>query len=306
SGSSSGEFDFNQYLKYLNDLSLPILPWETETDLLSIAQKIKNECTKLSQELNLANKYETQLDKLDELPIGQRVKKLRELKNDLMILKLRGYSYNREKLSESIEGIGYALSGEKILTTRPSLDLEWFVSLSLMVLNDAANITPSYKLGDDGLPTGFASNKADIKCDYSNFGMIAEVTLMMGRDQWFAECQPVMRHLRDYEDSSKSDDNYCIFIAPYIHKDTLNTFWNSIKYGYEGRTQKIIPITINQYMKILQGVDRALVLGKKTNCFDYKNLFESIFSISEKSDNSIEWLESMEEQIAGWVKKITT
>jgi len=42
-----------------------------------------------------------------------------------------------------------------------------------------------------------------------------------------------MRHLRDFEDTNADKKAYCLFVAPKIHRDTLNTFWMAIKYEYE-------------------------------------------------------------------------
>jgi hypothetical protein len=38
-----------------------------------------------------------------------------------------------------------------------------------------------------------------------------------------------MRHLRDFEEKTKKE-SYCLFIAPQIHQDTLETYWISVKF----------------------------------------------------------------------------
>ena len=63
--------------------------------------------------------------------------------------------------------------------------------------------------------------------------------MLNGRDQWHNEGQPVMRHFRDFENASVLNDNYCLFIAPKLHRDTINTFWFSVKYEYEGTKYNI-------------------------------------------------------------------
>ena len=75
---------------------------------------------------------------------------------------------------------------------------------------------------------------------------------MKNRNQWFNEGQPVMRHLRDFEIENNDKPAYCLFIAPEIHRDTINTFWQSIKYEYEGEKQKIVPLTIKQFIRLLE------------------------------------------------------
>lgn len=61
-----------------------------------------------------------------------------------------------------------------------------------------------------------------------------------------------MRHLRDFEKAKTGAPAYCLFIAPKLHTDTLNTFWYSVKYEYEGSKQKIIPITTSNLIELLQ------------------------------------------------------
>ena len=117
--------------------------------------------------------------------------------------------------------------------------LEKLSSLGLHALNDALKIQPNYPVGDDNEPTFTApANTPDIECFYQSFNAICEVTMLTGRDQWYNEGQPVMRHLRDFENKHQDKDSYCLFIAPKMHRDTINTFWTAIKYEYEGRTQK--------------------------------------------------------------------
>ena len=70
------------------------------------------------------------------------------------------------------------------------------------------------------------------------------MTMLTSLDQLFNEGQPFMRHLRDFEKRHKKQ-SYCLFIAPRLHQDTVNTFYNSVKYEYEGEKQKIIPMTIS-------------------------------------------------------------
>jgi len=76
-----------------------------------------------------------------------------------------------------------------------------------------------------------------------------------------------MRHLRDFEDKSNKEHNYAIFIAPALHRDTINTFWTSVKYEYEEKKQKIIPLTISQLIEILK-----IVKNVKQNNFNFSHL----------------------------------
>lgn len=107
---------------------------------------------------------------------------------------------------------------------RPIL-LEKMSAFGMYALNDAIKIQPNYPVGDDNEPTFTApSNMPDIECFYESFNAICEVTMLTKRDQWYNEGQPVMRHLRDFEDRYTDKPAYCLFVAPAMHRDTVNTF----------------------------------------------------------------------------------
>lgn len=294
--------NYTVYFRYLTDVSLPDLPWENQVDLANIKGELTAVIQQNAVELSKSKMVEGELKFIETLPLVDQIVKLNEIKNDLQIEKLKRFKYNNEMLKKSIQGIENTLSDKtRTVTTRPSLDLEWFVSLSLMVLNDAQDIKPSYKLGDDGVPTGFSSDIADIECYYPSFGMIVEVTLLRGRDQWFSEGQPVMRHLRDYEDKNKGYKNiFCIFVAPHLHRDTLNTFWSSLKYGYEGKRQKVIPLTIEQFLRVLSIISEKITKGKNPKHPEYQKLFEMLLHMSEKASGPRQWVGTFDDVINKW------
>ena len=184
------------------------------------------------------------------------------------------------------------------------IELERLCTLALNALNDAISINPNYPVGDDNEPTFTApANKPDIECFYKNFNAICEVTMLTNRQQWYAEGQPVMRHLRDFE-NLHSKETFCIFIAPDLHRDTVNTYWTSVKYEYEGVKQKIIPLTIIQFVKLLD----ALIIRKKkgSQIFhnEIKDLFDKIIDKTNSVSNSDKWLETIPEEINNWILKL--
>lgn len=307
--ASAREFtNIKEYRDLLLDLSYPVLPWENENDLARIKTETIELLNALSRTVNKEQEFNNFQKSIVSLGLIKQVEELKNYKNSLQIEELRSLKYNKEKLRELIVNIPKTFSDRThTITTRPSLDLEWFVSLSLMVLNDAIGIIPSYKLGDDNLPTGFASNIADIECLYKNFGMIVEVTLLMSRDQWYAEGQPVMRHLRDFEDKhgSYGDRAYCLFIAPYLHRDTLNTFWNSMKgIGYEGQKQKIIPIRIEQYVKILSLISNSLEQNRNPGHEKYEELLQKLHDSCLSFGDVHLWTETFDSIIEDWGNRL--
>jgi hypothetical protein len=187
-----------------------------------------------------------------------------------------------------------------------ALMLEKYITLGLNALNDALRIRPNYLVGDDNEPTNTApAGKPDIECFYDTFNAICEVTLLNGRDQWYNEGQPVMRHLRNFEESNSEKPSYCLFVAPNIHRDTINTFWYSVKYDYEGVKQKIIPLSINQFIELLEILVIIKESGKRFLHNHLTELYESIIQIDELNSSN-EWLESIPQRIESWKGGILT
>ena len=301
------EFEIkDDYINYLSDINLPQLPWENKGDLIAIYNQlvdtIQAHLYHIKTHYPSYNKtYNYQQLALDinenTQTINQKIAILREtvktLTNDKKIYEER----NLENLPSYIDELSILATRKKASGDKDPLKLEKFTALSLMALDDADEIKPNYSMGDDGEPLFTASgNKPDIECFYKTFNLIVEVTLLKQRDQWMNEGQPVMRHLRDFENNNPDKIAYCLFIAPLLHRDTMNTFWGSVKHEYEGKTQKIIPLTIEQYNKILQ---MALNLNNQDTRISHtyiRNLLENISDISECTD-STQWYDHINRKL---------
>ena len=177
-------------------------------------------------------------------------------------------------------------------------------TLALNVIDDAIEIKPNYPLGDDHEPSFTAPRDVpDIECFYEDFNMICEVTMLTTRSQWFNEGQPVMRHLRDFEDRSNQQNNYCLFIAPKIHDDTLNTFWFATKYEYDGKKQKVLPLTISQFQDLLNKVYELKENGKKVYHEQIKCMFETCTNVALLTGSS-EWRAHIKKEFSKWVESL--
>ena len=128
--------------------------------------------------------------------------------------------------------------------------------------------------------------------------------MLTSRDQWYNEGQPVMRHLRDFENTNSTLPSYCLFVAPTLHKDTVNTFYFSVKYEYEGRQQRIIPITIPQLRIILQVVQATLMQNKQFTHEYIKQLYDDCVDLSNVKD-STQWLDKINNTITDWSDRLT-
>ena len=160
-------------------------------------------------------------------------------------------------------------------------------------------------MGDDNEPTFTApANKPDIECFYEKFNSVCEVTMLTDRPQWYNEGQPVMRHVRDFENSYSDKTTYCLFIAPRLHQDTVETFWMAIKYGYKGATQKIVPLSIMQFIKLLEILLEIRKQGKQFTHDELLRLYEQILGLTNKVKHSEEWIERIPDTISAWQKSI--
>lgn len=251
-GAARSFADKEEYVRYLSDYESYPLPWESARQLRRIALGIAEELGALCRELGLPE---------SAYPLGEDVAALKEGIRFLRAerLRLQNLSLSRRlRQGEEFARIIDALGNITHQPERPSVALEKWARLALQAIGDAKAIIPNCPMGDDNEPTFTApGDKADIETDYGDYGGICEVTMLTSRDQWYNEGQPVQRHLRDYEARSGYQDNYCLFVSPRLHRDTCNTFFMAARYEFEGRPQKIVPLSIAQLRQLLEGI-RAL------------------------------------------------
>lgn len=296
------DFNEQEWKEYMGDYDAYELPFENIAHLKTIASNIISEIN----ELNISLSQDEDVTDVESYPSKEELKELIEEKrserNTLQSLQLKQQFSEASKIDEAI----YALENIRDLTNKPSIELEKWSTIALNIINDATQIKPNYPVGDDNEPTFTAPSKVpDIECYYESFNAICEVTMLGSRDQWVNEGQPVMRHFRDFEESNTSSPNYCLFVAPTIHQDTLNTFWISVKYEYMGSQQKIIPITINQLISILTTIRTMKEQGKQMNHRILQQFYEACTDVSTLS-SSEEWKIRIRQNISQWDTELTT
>ncbi|MBN2783017.1 MAG: AlwI family type II restriction endonuclease [Campylobacterales bacterium] len=276
----SESFTKSEYQKYISDINEPKLPWES--------QKIKDA---LLEDVASIESLVGVLEDKSDMGIAE----LREYRKKLQNLKIKQELQDIDKIDETID----ALKNIRVQELKPSIALEKYVTMALNIINDSIEIKPNSLLGDDNEFIFTApANKPDIECFYESFNSICEVTMLNGRDQWHNEGQSVMRHFRDFENISDKEQNYCIFVAPKMHRDTINTFWFSIKYEYEGKKQKIIPFTIGQIIEILEMIKNLKQNNKIFSHLSFQKLLDCVISLKDEVNNSDEFLRAIPNKIA--------
>lgn len=287
------EFDtVNEYMSYLGDVTVE-LPWaEKYASIIShrynILKHIKTDVFDLPEiKENDVNTNKSLLNKINI--------EISRLQDSIV----HGESQNINTFKDCIDSLNTIHSAEN-----RSVELERLSALGLYAMNDALMVSPNYPKDNDGRPTSHApAGKPDIEAFYKAYNLICEVTMLKGRDQWYNEGQPVMRHLRDFEKQHKDKHTYCLFIAPRLHEDTIETFWTSSKYGYRGAKQKIVPLTIKQYIEVLGIVsDHRYTEGKDFTYKDLQTLFDLIMNSQKDFDISDKWIADIPSQIGEWKK----
>lgn len=299
--ASSRQFDTDEWNAYIGSSTSYTLPWETPDSLRQIQLNIIVDIRRLEQELNIA---QGQYDVFDDLlNANNNITNLRKRRLALENDKNKIVYSELDKALE-VAGLYEFRTIKNCVANRPCVELERMSTLALTVIDDALLIKPNYPVGDDNEPTWTAPAEVpDIECFYEDFNMICEVTLLSRRDQWISEGQPVMRHLRDFEDCSSKADNYCLFIAPTIHQDTMNTFWYATKYDYDGRRQKIIPISISQMHAILEKVAEIKENGRRVYHNQLRSLLEACTSVNNINSFS-QWRELIDLEVENWINSL--
>ena len=291
-----------EFIDYITDPAKPTLPWDTADKQVEIISRMQQEVIELQKRHNFPlNKY-VDSSLLSDSQRTKLIAKLSHRRREIHDI----VQYTAAQSVEAIEGFVSVLDTIYDYERRPLL-LEKTTTQCLRALNDAVAIKPQYPIGDDNEPISTApANTPDIECWYQSFNAICEVTMLTRREQWYYEGQPVMRHLRDFEDQYPDRSAYCLFIAPRLHRDTINTFWTSIKFGYEGRTQRIVPLTIRQFSQILQILRELRSVGSDLSHTQIKVLFDRVLDLTTHQNDSSKWVNSISNEIQSWRETLVT
>ena len=300
--------DISEYLSYISDITKPTLPWEKIDNLKNIALNlhelivkiIKKEKIILSKErIEILN---IDVNTLDKPSLERHISELRNLHRKLKLyIKKRQLLGNVKKINEIIN----ILENQKLLRKIEPEAFEKILTEALKIINDELLIKPNYPMDDEGEPLTHApGNKPDIECYYETFKAICEVTLNTSNLQWVQEGQPVMRHLRDFEKVNGFEDNiYCVFVAPKIHRDTYSQFWFSVKYEYDGRAQKIIPLTAKQFALLLRKLLKYIENGKRFTHHELYQLYDLLIKETTPVNSFSEWAERINQVLNAWVEE---
>lgn len=290
-----------KWLEYFTTYGTYELPWDTVEYLQKILQNLVKIANELEDKLNI---------KHTEIFISSIKQELKDKTNELReyILSLKetstniDYTQDISKIDEVIERLKRVRYSEKEIGISPALAMEKWTALALTVMDNFISINPNYIKGYDGEAI-FTAPKGvpDIEGFYEDYNIVCEVTTQTSCEQWYKEGQPVMRHVRSFEDQHLDKICYGLFVAPSLHMDAINTFYMSITHprGFQGKLMKLIPITINQLIDILQIVKVFKETHKKLTHRDLKDFYDKVIDAAFDSD-SLEWANKIPKILEEW------
>ena len=291
-----------EFLEYITNPTSPELPWETVESQIEILRGLEITISDYEGRLNSRRTEPVDASHLDDRSRRQRIELLTQRRRDLQDIE----RYLNAQKPESIQECIAVLGGIFGLNDRPIV-LERTATLCLCALNDATSIRPQYPVGDDNEPTNTApGNVPDIECFYRTFNAICEVTMLKTTTQWYNEGQPVMRHLRDFEERNPDKPAYGLFVAPEIHRDTVNTFFISTKFAYEGRPLKLVPLSIEQLVGIMETLLKLRVADQFFSNSELRRLLDAIVAVTDATDDSTVWLNTIPKVIEEWTDGLTS
>lgn len=280
---------------YIGDDESYILPFETIHKLTEILNFNLDDIHLMEDELGLPKTSIVAPTKKEDFKNEIAVLRNRRTQLQNLIIKNEALK-DLSKIDETID----ALKNIRNQDLAPSIALEKWANIALNIINDAKLIKPNTIVGDDNEPTFTAPGGVpDIECYYDKFNAVCEVTMLTGRDQWYNEGQPVMRHLRAFEEKDTSKNSYCLFVAPKMHTDSINTFWTSVKYEYEGKSQRIVPLTINQLVEVLETVKEVRKKGGTWTHEDVMKFYDECCNIHGVS-SSLLWGDHIGKTLENW------
>ena len=157
------------------------------------------------------------------------------------------------------------------------------------------------KFDDFGKPLSTAQgNKADIVCDYGEFGVTVEVTTATGQRQYETEGEPVARHLAKFKEAM-GKKSFCLFIAPSINEAAVAHFYalQKMNISYYGGKSTIVPLPLEIFEKMLEDSCKASYTPEPAQL---KLFFEKSIELAENSHDEIEWFESVKESALNWLE----
>ena len=222
------------------------------------------------------------------------------LNRDALVLKLQNPKVIEEEIIPDLEI--YLKSNTEIndeIADRFLVDknsvFEYVVWRAMISLGAAIEYKNNFTIDEElNVVRHAAGNQGDIEIYYEEFTLLVEVTTSAGAAQFNMEKEPVTRH---YDNLCKESlvPTYCLFIAKKINENTYKEF---LRYNLI-RKAKIIPIELDEYIKIVNKQKDLLSIEKKITAQGLMTLFNNL--LSDTITSIEEWKEIITKELDEYV-----
>ena len=286
--------EFSSLRDYV-DAGLPIPPWENNENLVMSYRAMIDGIAQLdaAQARQLEREYPVTAE---EAVLSAAIASLRAIYLDLQRREDSLVWQTAEKTRECAQTLA-SLSQRGACTPQ---DLEYHIATALMSLDAAKEVIPNYPPGDDNKPMFTARGGVpDIECFYEGFNLACEVTLMRDSKQWISESQPVIRHVQKFQ-NDHDGVTYGLFIAPTLHRDTINHFWFGVKGVFEGEEVTVFPLTIDKFARVLETCANFRANGGVVGIAEVAGLFNGLATATADCPDSRQWPGLLDAAVDAW------
>lgn len=262
--------EFAQYVNYLSNPELPVLLLDNKKDL---ARAIREESG--LQEVDDSLPLHALKDLLSHI---RKTHKDQHIQEEILSLK-NGRKY------DDIVNVFQGIKSGKYYDN--ALMFEWN-TWRAMTMMDGGSIQANLSFDDFGNPlSAAAGNMADIVCDYGDFGLTVEITLLPGQRQFASESEPVPRHLGRYKQIF-GKQVYCLFVAPKINDATIAFFYGLHKtpIDFYGGETIIVPLELKYFEKMLEDAYRVDYIPSPAHI---RHFFERALYLADRQTGQDAW-----------------
>ncbi|MBL7891742.1 MAG: AlwI family type II restriction endonuclease [Bacteroidia bacterium] len=218
------------------------------------------------------------------------------------------YAYEQQESKSVTEIIKYlkVLNNEKvegnvIIDDKPAY-LEWAVWRSFLSIDDITcriHKTRRFPVDQDFLPRNTApGGGSDLIFEFETYILVVEVTLTTSHRQMAVESEPVKRHTAQYKHLYPTKDVYCLFIAPNIDNNVVETFRIGTWYNADiEETVNVIPMSISDFIISIETLQK-----KKFHNSDFKILLDNC--LTYRNTSAPKWKATIKSEVESWCQKI--
>ena len=276
-------YDIEKYKEYLFDSTIPVLYVDKTENIIDHLMRISDYTQR-----QLVDKSIEELKDIRDAIVAER--KAAVIK--AQVTEIKSYALYTEIIDTYNEIISDGYYDAPLM-------LEYNTWRAMTML-DGGNIKGNFKFDDVGQPLSTASgNMPDIECDYDNFVLSVEVTMQQGQRQYESEGEPVARHFGQMKKRT-GKDAYCLFIAPTINKACLAHFFalNKIGISYYGGKTKIIPLDLDQFMRL---VENSYNYHTQPTAHNIQQFLDEVMRQEELATDENDWSNRIQNCVVQWL-----